>query len=382
MPWAVVRDHPLHPKARVWRVVAKTIHWLNSAFLGRPGLGVAMSSARPALPVASSFLGLGRWVLDWVGWPTGRVAFVESTMAACDAALAALAADREVFLHTSGAHQTIIHSVSVAARSTARYRGRPTVVREVPLGDLDLTSADAVAEEIVARVARYSDGRPAVLVLEHVTYDTGLRLPVDAITARLRERASHVRIVIDGAQAVGLWRPRQTGFSAYLGCLHKYIAAPAATGFVVVDGALADHLPAHVQAMCDVPAAEAGRFLHTVDLEKWSLAERVVRLNHAIGNLDTRLGRVAAFNRVLDATLAPATVSLGIRHDPALRSHISSVDLGSEEAAAHVVASLAAQGYRLQQCGTLVRITAGQGARPQWARDVGRLLRTWIGPGE
>jgi selenocysteine lyase/cysteine desulfurase len=357
------------------------MRWLNSAFLGHHGSGMPASVGRMAPPIALPFDRLRQWVLEWTGRRTGKVAFVESTMAACDAALLSLAADQDMHLYTSSAHPTISHSVAVAAEIVGHMRGRPTLIREVSLRNLPLRSGAAVADAIADRVERSAKMRPSVLVLEHVTYDSGLRLPIDAIIARLNARARNVRIIVDGAQAVGLWRPQHDGFAAYLGCFHKFMGGPAATAFVVIDEALARRLPAHVKVMCDVSGASAARCLHTVDLAKWSMTEQVVRTHNAIAELGDRLSRIEVFNRALDAALAPAAVSLGADHDPHLRSHISSVTFAGRRAAATAVAELARNGYAVQQCGRLVRVAAGHGACPAWATEVGAILRRLSGNG-
>jgi selenocysteine lyase/cysteine desulfurase len=349
--------------------------WLNSACLGHFGPGLPRSIHNAHMNISDTLDGLGQWIIDWTKFRHGRVGFVGSTTAACDAVLFALAADREVYLHTSGAHPTIAHAVRVAARLAGHLRGLKNSVHEIDLENLKLGSGSDVAQTLAARVVSAVGARKGVLVLEHVTYNHGLRLPIDDIARALATRCPNVKIVIDGAQAVGLWRPQGAPVAAYIGCFHKYIAAPPSTGFLVVEPDLARWLPAHVQPMCE-SKLELG-LLATIDLTKWVRVLDILRERTSIDDLANRLDKVKYFNQKLEFALSPCAISLGADYDPELRSHISTVSFQSDRAAEAIQAILWKRGFAIQRFDNLVRVSMGHETPAGWGAKVGSIIRSF-----
>ena len=76
--------------------------------------------------------------------------------------------------------------------------------------------------------------RTRVLVISQVITGSGAILPVKQMCAEARERG--IFTVIDGAQAVGHIKVdlADIGCDAYVGCFHKWLLAPAGTGFLYV----------------------------------------------------------------------------------------------------------------------------------------------------
>src|SRR5262249_23942320 len=88
--------------------------------------------------------------------------------------------------------------------------------------------------------------RTRLVVLSTVNYATGFRLPVEAVSRFLRERG--VLLYLDGSQSVGalefdieLARPSVMCVDAY-----KWMLSPNGAGFLYVDPALRQQLPAIV----------------------------------------------------------------------------------------------------------------------------------------
>lgn len=73
-----------------------------------------------------------------------------------------------------------------------------------------------------------------VLMLSHMISGSGGILPVKEICAEARKRG--IFTILDGAQTIGQIKVdvRELGCDAYAGCFHKWIGAPAGTGFFYV----------------------------------------------------------------------------------------------------------------------------------------------------
>src|SRR5260370_34324294 len=73
-----------------------------------------------------------------------------------------------------------------------------------------------------------------VLAISHVITGAGAILPAKEICAEARSRG--IFTVLDGAQAFGHIHVdvRDLGCDVYVGCFHKWLLAPAGTGFLYV----------------------------------------------------------------------------------------------------------------------------------------------------
>jgi len=87
-------------------------------------------------------------------------------------------------------------------------------------------------DELISLVARALTAQTRVLFLSHVITGSGAIVPVKEICAEARARG--IFTVIDGAQAFGHIPVdvKELGCDAYIGCLHKWILAPAGNGFL------------------------------------------------------------------------------------------------------------------------------------------------------
>jgi isopenicillin-N epimerase len=73
-----------------------------------------------------------------------------------------------------------------------------------------------------------------VIMLSHMISGSGAIVPVKEICASARQRG--IFTIIDGAQTVGQIKVdvRDIGCDAYAGCFHKWMGAPAGTGFLYI----------------------------------------------------------------------------------------------------------------------------------------------------
>lgn len=106
----------------------------------------------------------------------------------------------------------------IAARSNATYS----------VADL-VYPHEVTAETISARIQALlpTNGEPIVVVLDHITSETGVLFPVDEIVRLIRATHPQARFVIDAAHSAGMLEyPLPTQYEVWVGNLHKWICAP------------------------------------------------------------------------------------------------------------------------------------------------------------
>lgn len=139
-------------------------------------------------------------------------------------------------------------------QQAADRAGARLVIAEVPF---PITSATEVASALLEAVT----DRTRFVLLDHITSATGLRFPVESLTAPLESRG--IRVMIDGAHAP-LSTPLSVatlGASYYTGNCHKWLCAPKGAAFLWVAPALQDTVrPLVVSHGANSPRTDKSRF--------------------------------------------------------------------------------------------------------------------------
>jgi isopenicillin-N epimerase len=172
--------------------------------------------APPLLAAAREALGA------FVGAPSDGIGLVANVSTAINAVLrsAKLPAGSEILI-TDHAYNATRNAVEYVARE----RGCDVVLAEIPF---PIENEAIVLERILAAVTP----RTRLAVIDHVTSQTALVFPVEALIRELDSRS--VDVLVDGAHAPGML-DLDVGALApayYTGNCHKWMCAPKSLGFV------------------------------------------------------------------------------------------------------------------------------------------------------
>jgi isopenicillin-N epimerase len=160
----------------------------------------------------------------FVGADAEDLAFVPNATAAVNAALRSLDLDKfdelVVTSHEYGASRNALHHVADIA-------GAKVVTVDIPF---PIASAD----DVVSRVLDAVTERTRLVLLDHITSQTGLIFPIAKIIAELNARG--IDTLIDGAHAAGMLPLdlRTLGATYYTSNLHKWVCAPKGAAFLYV----------------------------------------------------------------------------------------------------------------------------------------------------
>jgi len=161
---------------------------------------------------------------DFVGAAPDDVTFVPNATAGVNAVLRSLDLDEhDELLVTSHEYNASRNALDFAAQ----LNGAKVVAVDVPF---PIDSPDTV----VARVLEKVSDRTRLLLVDHVTSQTGLIFPIERLIAEMRGRG--IDTLVDGAHAPGMLplALRTLGVAFYTGNLHKWVCAPKGAAFLYV----------------------------------------------------------------------------------------------------------------------------------------------------
>ncbi|HEY8133029.1 MAG TPA: aminotransferase class V-fold PLP-dependent enzyme [Thermoanaerobaculia bacterium] len=160
----------------------------------------------------------------FVGADPGDLAFIPNATAGANAVLRSLEfSSNDELLVTNHEYNACRNTLDyVAARSGAQVK-----VVDIPF---PLDSPDVVLERVVGAVTP----KTRLLLIDNITSQTGIILPVQRIVGELNARG--VDTLIDGAHAPGMipLDLRAIGPAYFTANLHKWVCAPKGAGFLYV----------------------------------------------------------------------------------------------------------------------------------------------------
>ncbi|MDG2169427.1 MAG: aminotransferase class V-fold PLP-dependent enzyme [Opitutales bacterium] len=134
-------------------------------------------------------------------------------------------------------------------------------VRGAKVITIDLPFPVKSEDEIVEAVMSYVTDKTRLLLIDHVTSQTGLVLPIKRIIDLLQERG--IETLIDGAHAPGMvpLNLRELGATYYTGNCHKWICAPKSSGLLYVQKDKQEQIrPLTISHGANSPRTDRSRF--------------------------------------------------------------------------------------------------------------------------
>ena len=166
------------------------------------------------------------FVAEWLGTSPELFAFIpNASQGVITAASALVTKPRSQIVATSLGYGGVLNGLAEIARrmqSTLR------------IANIDFAAGAQTADDIADSVFAALTPDTTLVILDQITSETALLLPVDQIVRTVRRVSPQARIVIDGAHSPGMLTPAlPPDFDVWVGNFHKWICAPRASAGLV-----------------------------------------------------------------------------------------------------------------------------------------------------
>jgi isopenicillin-N epimerase len=135
----------------------------------------------------------------------------------------------------------------------AERSGATVIVAEVPF---PLVDESKIIEAVLERVST----RTKLVLMDHVTSQTGLIMPLQSLIQALNDRG--IPVLVDGAHAPGMvpLNLRELGATYYTGNCHKWLCSPKGTAFLYVAPSAKSLRPLVISHGANSPRRDRSRF--------------------------------------------------------------------------------------------------------------------------
>jgi isopenicillin-N epimerase len=175
-----------------------------------------------------------KFVAEWLGTSPELFAFVpNASQGVITAARALVTKPRSQIVATSLGYGGVLNGLAEIARRTQST---------LRIAEIDFTTGVQTADDIADSVFAALTNETSLVVLDQITSETAMLLPIDQIVRTIRRVAPQAFVVIDGAHAPGMLSPTlPADFDVWVGNFHKWICAPrASAGLVCHTGKIAN----------------------------------------------------------------------------------------------------------------------------------------------
>jgi isopenicillin-N epimerase len=165
-------------------------------------------------------------VAEWLGTSPELFAFVpNASQGVITAASALITKPRSQIVATSLGYGGVLNGLAEIARRTQST---------LRIAEIDFAAGAQTADEIADSVFAALTNETTLVVLDQITSETALLLPIDQIVRTIRRVSPHAQVVIDAAHAPGMLTPAlPADFDVWVGNFHKWICAPRASAGLV-----------------------------------------------------------------------------------------------------------------------------------------------------
>jgi isopenicillin-N epimerase len=191
---------------------------------------------------------------QFIGADPDRLVFVPNATTGVNTVLRSLATARkwrsgDELLTTNHEYNASRNALDVVAEQT----GATVVVADIPF---PIQSSQQIIDAVLAKVS----SRTRLVLLDHVSSQTALIFPIQAIAKELTTRG--IELLVDGAHAPGMvpLNLRELGATYYTGNCHKWICSPKGAAFLYIAGNLSEIRPLVISHGANSPRRDRTRF--------------------------------------------------------------------------------------------------------------------------